>query len=900
MKTGRMLVVLFFGLMQILPAVAAADLDVPLIVWDTAGVVRSQEICSSGIPLPCGALKEPEGIAVFNADGKAVPAQFRVLERWREKADGRDDLSVKWLLVTFLADVPADKSASYRLRLGQNPAPATPVTIQEKDGGYAMGGQLFRKNFTAPFALRLTDADGNERTTEGQEIKWSVWEQGPVRACLRAESPSDHTRFGFIAWIYAYAGQKRWDLTLVLKNTPDNQKGPFYFKDFSVGWEPPELKGAAEFALGGEWGRPALGKIEGDQPVYLMQASCGTDKWDKPDGNSSMCMDWSKDLAMAKAGTGAFRGYKVFAVGTERAGGNFAAGWAALGAGGAGALASVRDYHHQWPKATEVASGKIVLRLWPKYAQGFQGLHWLDDTTRKAHDLSFRLQDAAFKPEEAEAADRAFNRPLVASVAREWLLAQGFVRPSGERYPPKVFAGGAVKELSGSGRNWVTWGGDITDRIRRRYHGADMGGFLQSGAPEQAYNLLRVSRHSSGMTPLWIDDYQYPRDVKKLSHAQYCGLARGAGQYRPGTAHYGYNTWNDSHFCCQEIFDAWRIWGDPLALDAIGTIGRWCQAWVDFREGGGDLIAGTRADGLPFHNMVEAWRILGDASMRNSLDRMADVSWKQVNKGRGNYGVMDSWEGGKDKVDKPFMMCQVIQGLRAHYEVTANERTLDQITGMLDFILDEATADPADGWLYGWNYVVKLDDPGKPNRFPDMILPALANKGANTPERNKRSASYNHLAPTFAWGHRYTGDICYRAAIDSLDPLPYPHRMWNYTLYFPEREDKVLPEAIQNLKVEALGGGKVKLSWSTPADAVRVQIKHADKPLVRRSWPDKAGTHISWWAAENVPSEPAGKPGAQSVEIGNLAAGKRYFAARSWDAAANRSEMGAVVAVEVK
>ena len=31
-------------------------------------------------------------------------AQFRVLERWREKAEGKDNLSVKWLLVTFLAE----------------------------------------------------------------------------------------------------------------------------------------------------------------------------------------------------------------------------------------------------------------------------------------------------------------------------------------------------------------------------------------------------------------------------------------------------------------------------------------------------------------------------------------------------------------------------------------------------------------------------------------------------------------------------------------------------------------------------------------------------------------------------------------------------------------------------
>ena len=540
------------------------------------------------------------------------------------------------------------------------------------------------------------------------------------------------------------------------------------------------------------------------------------------------------------------------------------------------------------------------MRLWPKYAKGFGGLHWLDDCTRKAHDLSFRLTGAPLKAEEAEAADKAFDHPLVASISREWLLAQGFIRKPGEQYPPKPFAGGADKGLSGSGRNWVTWGGDITDRIRRRYHGADLGRFLQTGGPGDAYGLLTTARHSSGMTPLWIDDYQYPRDVKKLSHAQYCGLARDAGKYRPGTARYGYCTWNDSHFCCQEVFDAWRIWGDPLALDALTTIGRWCQAWVDFREGGGGLIAGTRADGLPFHNMAEAYRITGDESMRKSLDRMADVSWKQVNKARGNYGVMDSWEGGNDKVDKPFMMCQVIQGLRAHYELTGSERTLDQISGMLDFILDEATMEPADGYIYGWNYVVKLAEPGKPDRFPASIMPALARKGPDSPERRKRGGSYQHLAPTFAWAHRYTGDAGYRAVIDSLDSLPYPHRPWNYTLYFPEREDKAPPAGIKDLKVEALGGGKVKLSWTTPADAARVQVKHAGLPLVRRAWPDKAETHASWWAADNVPDEPAAKAGAQSVTLDNVPAGKRFFAARAWDAADNRSEIGNVVEVEVR
>jgi len=873
----------------------SSALDVPLIVFDTASVVRKQDVCSSGIWLPCGALEAPDDVAVFDSAGKAVPAQFRVLERWREKAEGKDDLSVKWLLVTFLADVPAGGKAEYRLKAGENPAPAAPVRIQQKGNTWEMGGLSFNKDFTAPFKLVLTDGDGKQVSTEGQQIKWSVWESGPLRACLRAESPTDHDKFGFIAWIYAYAGQKRWDMTFVLKNTPNDMKGPFYFKDFSVIWAPPEVQDAGDFILGGDSGKPVAGTLEGSSTAYLMQASCGTDKWDKPNGNSNLVMDWTKDLSKAKAGVGAFRGYKVLAGKRELGAGNFAAGWATLNSSRAGACAFVRDYHHQWPKATEIESGKIVLRLWPKYAKGFGGLHWLDDCTRKAYDLSFRLGSALIEAADAEAADRAFNHPLVAAPPPDWLLAQGVIRPTGKLYPPKPFTGGEVPGLTGSGRNWVTWGGDITDRIRRRYHGADMDGFLRTGDPTRAYKLLRVARHSSGMTPLWLDDYQYPRDVEKLTHAQYCGLARDAGEYRPGTWQYGYKTWNAAHFCCQEVFDAWRIFGDPLALDAITTIGRWSQAWVDFRESGGGLIAGTRADGLPFYNLAEAYRILGDRSMRKSLDRMAEICWNQVNKDRGNYGVMDRWEGGQDKCEKPFMMAQVIQGMKAHYALTGSERTRDQILGMVDFIRAESSMGE-----WGFHYVVFIDP--KQN---DIRIAAARRKLDEDPKpENRKNVSYGHISWIMAWAFRYTGEERFRQAIDGLSGQAYPHTKWAYTNHYPERTDNSPPETIRDLSVEALGGGKVRLTWTAPAGgAVLYQVKWAEREMVERlKYPEEKDTKANWWSANQVENEPT--PGAagtsQALTVEGVSSGNRFFAVRSFDAAENRSGLSNKAAVDVK
>ena len=279
------------------------SLDVPLTIYELAGVERRQDICSTGVPLPCGLLKEPEGIAVFDASGGAVSAQFRVLERWRDQAEGKADRSVRWLLVTFLADVPAGGKSVYYLKAGRNPPPAEPVTPEDKGDVWEMGGLRIKKDFSSPFALTLTALDDKKVTAADLPIRWSVWESGPLRACLKAESPTVPRKFGFIAWVYAYAGQKRWDVTVVLKNTPNERRGPLYFNDFSVVWKPAETRGGNDFLLGGQWGKAIAGKLDGGQTVYLHQESDGTDEWNTfgKDWRMSPVLDWTADQVYGMA-----------------------------------------------------------------------------------------------------------------------------------------------------------------------------------------------------------------------------------------------------------------------------------------------------------------------------------------------------------------------------------------------------------------------------------------------------------------------------------------------------------------------------------------------------------------------------------------------------------------------
>ena len=117
----------------------AAPVAVPsqllLTVRDTAGIARSNEVVRSGIPIPRSLnLLGTSGLAVVDAAGTKVPAEFEVTGRWNA---GKDNASapIQWLLVTFPASVGANSAAVYRVvtdgSAGVNPAPARPLTLTQ-------------------------------------------------------------------------------------------------------------------------------------------------------------------------------------------------------------------------------------------------------------------------------------------------------------------------------------------------------------------------------------------------------------------------------------------------------------------------------------------------------------------------------------------------------------------------------------------------------------------------------------------------------------------------------------------------------------------------------------------------------------------------------------------------
>ncbi|HSK75190.1 MAG TPA: hypothetical protein VLQ45_01930 [Thermoanaerobaculia bacterium] len=152
-----------------------ASARVALTVRETAGVGRAGEVVRSGVPLPRSlGVRDVRGLAVVDPGGRPVPADFAVLARWNA---GKDDATapVQWLLVSFPATVPADKSAVYTLvtdgSAGSNPAPPVAVKLTREGGQVVVdtGAAVFRLGKDAG-ALFDEISVGGKRVVTGSEM----------------------------------------------------------------------------------------------------------------------------------------------------------------------------------------------------------------------------------------------------------------------------------------------------------------------------------------------------------------------------------------------------------------------------------------------------------------------------------------------------------------------------------------------------------------------------------------------------------------------------------------------------------------------------------------------------------------------------------------------------------
>ena len=146
---------------------------------------------TGGVPFPQAALASERDVRLTR-DGNEVSAQFKPLGTW-------PDGSIKWLLVTVLADVPAGRDAVYHLEFGRGVArpekaeePA-PMAVAQ-DGGVRIDtgaielkvdarGQLVGPD--GPFVTELVDGDGRVFTSVLAAAEVTIEENGPLRLVVK-------------------------------------------------------------------------------------------------------------------------------------------------------------------------------------------------------------------------------------------------------------------------------------------------------------------------------------------------------------------------------------------------------------------------------------------------------------------------------------------------------------------------------------------------------------------------------------------------------------------------------------------------------------------------------------------------------------------------------------------
>jgi len=212
------------GVVLLAPLAWAQSLDVPLALEEPAGVARSSEPVTFGVPLPKGLIRDTAKLRVFAPDGKTVPADFRVVNRWWSEP-GSQVASVQWVHGDFLANAPARGRTVYRLRLSDAPAPPPPAPLQvksDRDHVTVNTGPLeFTVHRTGPLldAPGLRGADFLLRSDE-RIYKLSKWpasqlvveEQSPLKVVLKRTGShgwvdGEDRALDYVARIIAYAGR---------------------------------------------------------------------------------------------------------------------------------------------------------------------------------------------------------------------------------------------------------------------------------------------------------------------------------------------------------------------------------------------------------------------------------------------------------------------------------------------------------------------------------------------------------------------------------------------------------------------------------------------------------------------------------------------------------------------
>jgi hypothetical protein len=849
-------------------------INVNLAVAEWGDVDRQSGAAWGGVPLAPRLIKNVNGLALVDDQGRPVPAQFAPLVTDR-------DAWVRWVLVDCQLDLAAGRSKTFTLKTGENPAPKDPLQVQRAGdliqvttGPMRFAVDTRRYNFLDTVWI---DANGDGRFDKGERVvvptgtpnvvavdaetgviytslgatpKTVRFEyRGPLRAVMVMEGQlADALGRNFLGYrtrITAFAGQS---LLLVEHSLRNSRKE----KAFDARIRRAELAlGLAEdvtqYHLGRDLGRTVDGTLlEGDE-VVLQQAA--PDK--KDSGAFLMTLTGRQGPKQLSEGRGA-------------------PGWAFASSGSRGVFLFDRDFEPAGPKRLVQRWGRLVLEDVPE-SQPFL----LSDLTCRVARVAL---DFAARP-----ADKIEPAALMARVRAPLVLRAdpAYLARSGALGGPFATLEDEIKVYQDVWK-WK-W-----DERRKPARAVLPPVVVEEGPP----HLGRTDALRDALLELVRtgDRHFFRRSAELALRWEYGVSARTDGfDFKGGSRKKALDPSSDP---TAGLVDWYCLTGDVEALEAAVDVGEQSdQFWERYVPGKDAVHAGAPLEGfgLSLAGLCRLYEATYEPRWLKVVEHM--VRMVDQNPARSESGALDGLAYTKEAA--PSHSAAASLALWRVWTMADSETARDMVVGLAHLVQKERQADVryVDGLARGYDLTGDMSFLGTAKDF------WARDTAAKPPPKGALG------------GPGTTVGLMLQDGDDRIGTRDAYARLFFWYLAHP-REDGQPPKRIIDLAVTS-GPNKtsVYLTWTAPADqgggeVAVYQVKEAALPLVEYQdfdYEKDQGKKRNWWFAANLTGEPKpAKPGTRErFLVKDLAPGTHYFALKSRDGSSNESAMSNVVKVEI-
>jgi hypothetical protein len=634
---------------------------------------------SGGIPFPRGHLLSPRNVRLLDPGGTEREIQTEVLSPW-------PDGSIRWLLVEFIAELPADAGARFTLEYGADVRGQMPEM------------KLDLRHFDHPWIEQIEwDGGGSQMEFPGNQGA-AVERFGPVHVIRTFEGPyhSDafSVPFGYRARVHTYPGLPFTKTEHTLRVTGNDE---FSRLESLRVLFPPEV-------ATGPWSRPK--KVPQFHPSATKAAQIT--KGEKEVGT----------LAESRRETGDVPGFIEFGDKKERS------------------IVAVRNFSENWPKAFVWENNLLAVDLFPKLATDEysdrpepremlyycfdSGYYRLRRGVEKTHEiLVARPRFAGEKLPDAESLAYWLDHPPVLRANPDWIDSteaaghiapreegrfekyeeyqrEGFVRVAKRREDLGEYGFMNFGDWYGErGKNWGNLEYDLGHALWLEW--------LRGGGYEYVRRAEEAASHMGD-----IDVVHASPDAMNVGRMWGHAVGHTGGYYPDGSlgmenfALRGF--WDHGHTWCEGMLHLYLATGSPryrangmLVADQLAK-----YATVNYRMGT------ERTAGWPIMALVAAYEFAGDPYYINGAKIVARAAIKEQDPERGVW----SHKIGECKHDpphyggKPFMTGVLITALsRLHRNLpneTGEDRSFrDEVAHSIvkgsDWMVNETWVDGEDG-----------------------------------------------------------------------------------------------------------------------------------------------------------------------------------------------------------